>query len=348
MDTRDRIFKLLAGGKRKSATQLAEILGVSRQAVSKQLRHLVSSGRIIKQGVTKGACFRLATRHQRAEPQGRFAKTLPLAKLEEDAVFFELGALLSLRALLSSDALSLVQYAFTELLNNAIEHSASRHCRVDFTIGKHDVLFIIRDFGIGVFYSIYSKFALADESAAVVELLKGKATTMASRHSGEGIFFSCKAADVLTIRSHNTCLEFETKKGNIRVIESRFLRGTEVRFTVSARSRRKLDLLFKEFAPREFDYKFDKTRLLVRIQTNECVSRSEAKRITHRLASFKRVELDFKGVAVLGQGFADELFRVFLRANPGLRIELRNLKPALRAMVKHALDDDTAERVTLI
>lgn len=46
------------------------------------------------------------------------------------------------------------------------------------------------------------------------------------------------------------------------------------------------------------------------------ISRSEAKRIVHGLKKSREVVLDFKGVDLVGQGFADEVFRVWGRANP--------------------------------
>lgn len=40
------------------------------------------------------------------------------------------------------------------------------------------------------------------DSAAQSELIKGQRTTMPSRHSGEGLFFTSKAGDEVKIRSH--------------------------------------------------------------------------------------------------------------------------------------------------
>jgi len=43
----------------------------------------------------------------------------------------------------------------------------------------------------------------------------------------------------------------------------------------------------------------------------EYISRAEAKRLVVNLEKFREVELDFGGVDLVGQGFANELFRVF-------------------------------------
>lgn len=47
------------------------------------------------------------------------------------------------------------------------------------------------------------------------------------------------------------------------------------------------------------------------------VSRSEARRLMHGLKKFKKVTLDFRGVKGVGQGFADEVFRVWPAAHRG-------------------------------
>jgi hypothetical protein len=51
------------------------------------------------------------------------------------------------------------------------------------------------------------------------------------------------------------------------------------------------------------------------------VARSEAKRLVARFAEFTHVTLDFTGIDVVGQGFCDEVFRVFARAHPAVVLE---------------------------
>jgi hypothetical protein len=171
---------------------------------------------------------------------------------------------------------------------------------------------------------------------------------MAERHSGEGLFFTSRAADSFVLKSHCAALVFESGKDDVRVEERRFLKGTEVLFAISVRSKRKLDYVFQEYAPEEFDFKFERTRILVRIHASECISRSEAKRMLVHLENFKEVDLDFKGVTALGQAFADEVFRVFMRANPNLKFRLKNMKPSLRPMAEHVMDAKTAKRVVFV
>ena len=45
--------------------------------------------------------------------------------------------------------------------------------------------------------------------------------------------------------------------------------------------------------------------------------------------------LDFKGVNSIGQGFADEVFRVFKNQYPEISIEVSNTNSAVDAMIRH-------------
>jgi hypothetical protein len=67
------------------------------------------------------------------------------------------------------------------------------------------------------------------------------------------------------------------------------------------------------------------------------ISRSQAKRLVVGLDQFQRVTLDFKNVTELGQGFADEIFRVFQRQHPALVIESVNANPAVHMLIQRAI-----------
>lgn len=50
------------------------------------------------------------------------------------------------------------------------------------------------------------------------------------------------------------------------------------------------------------------------------VARSEARRLLQGLESFREIVVDFTGVKSIGQGFADEVFRVFPLHHPTIRM----------------------------
>ena len=62
-------------------------------------------------------------------------------------------------------------------------------------------------------------------------------------------------------------------------------------------------------------------------------SRAQARRVASRLQRFQRAEVDFAGIADVGHGFADELFRVFSRAHPGVDLVPVGMAPRVAAMV---------------
>ena len=339
MDAKEKIFNYIEKNQSATGKQLSEYLGISRQAVNKHLKKLIENDRVVKEGITRGAIYRIPSAYKKVRFKKSIEKTYALSGLEEDKVFHELAPLLNLKNELSDRAFKIVSYAFTEMLNNAIDHSESEKCTIEWLIDSYQVGFRIRDFGIGLFYSIFTKFNLDDENAAVGELLKGKTTTMEEKHTGEGIFFTSKASDIIFFRSHKIKLSFDNQKKDVFVEEMRFIKGTEVSFNISKRSKRRLDEIFSHFAPEEFDYRFDRTRALVKLFHQDYVSRSEAKRLLYGLDKFKEIILDFKGVKSIGQGFADEIFRVFKKTHPDKVIKIENLNPSLKPIIDHVVDN---------
>jgi hypothetical protein len=50
--------------------------------------------------------------------------------------------------------------------------------------------------------------------------------------------------------------------------------------------------------------------------------------------------LDFKGVVLIGQAFADEVFRVFALAHPEVELIPLNANKEVRRMIAHVLEAD--------
>ena len=169
-----------------------------------------------------------------------------------------------------------------------------------------------------------------------MELLKGRTTTMREAHTGEGIFFTSRAADRFVLRSHRIQVEWSRLRDDVFVSSPRFLKGTTVSFAIQRSSRLRLEAVFGKFAPEEYDFRFQKTRMLVKLVQPDYVSRSEARRLVANLEKFSEVVLDFRDVKSVGQGFADEVFRVFARRHPAIRITTENTNPAVDAMIRHA------------
>jgi biotin operon repressor len=317
-----------------TGASLAMELGISRQALHKHLKKMITNGEVLQSGVTRGASYRLRQPGE-ARPARELKRKYKLKGLEEDRVFEECALWLDLKHELTPAAYQIVKYAFSELLNNAIEHSGSKECDLKWMVGSHDIHFNIRDFGIGVFYSIETKLDLKNETEALGELLKGKTTTMKERHSGEGIYFTSRAGDLLAIDSHRIHLDFDNRKKDVSVAERKLLKGTNVHFEVSKNSRKDLGAIFSEYAPAQYDYRFDRTRVRVELLAADFVSRSEARRLLRGLEKFQEVILDFRKVKSIGQSFADELFRVFPSQHPGIAVRAENPGPVIGMMIAH-------------
>lgn len=332
MEPKRKILAYL--GQRRSATggDLRAHLGISRQALSVHVRSLVEAGKVVRSGSARGARYMLRDRAPAAAAVSRVLRT---RGLDEARVWDELAAGLNLRRALRPNVEAIAHYAFTEMLNNAIEHSKTDRCSVRFRLEPGMLCFEIRDPGIGVFHSIASKLRLEGEPAALVELLKGRTTTMRKAHTGEGIFFTSRVADRFVLRSHRIQVEWSRAKDDVFVSNPRFLKGTEVSFAIQRTSRLVLEKIFGEFAPEEYDFKFQKTKVFVKLLQRDFVSRSEAKRLIANLEKFSEIVLDFRDVKSVGQGFADEVFRVFARRHPHIKIAIENTSPAVDAMIRH-------------
>lgn len=332
MDNRRKILAYLSRRQSASGGDLRSHLGISRQALSVHVRGLVEAGKVVRTGTARSARYMLPAR---APMPAVISRTLPTRGLDEGSIWDELAARLNLDRALRPNVEAIAHYAFTEMLNNAIEHSEAKRCSVRFGLDPGTVSFEVRDPGIGVFHSIASKLHLKDEHTALVELLKGRTTTMKEAHTGEGIFFTSRVADRFVLRSHRIQIEWSRAKGDVFVSQQRLLGGTRVSFTLQRSSRRGLDDVFGKYAPEEYDFRFQKTRVLVKLLQPDYVSRSEARRLVANLEKFSEIVLDFKDVKSVGQGFADEVFRVFARRHPAISIATSNTNPVVDAMLRH-------------
>jgi len=81
-----------------------------------------------------------------------------------------------------------------------------------------------------------------------------------------------------------------------------------VKLQIGRNSKKNLSTIFNQFAPEEYEYSFQRTKVHVKLYLPSFVSRSEARRLLTGLEKFSEIILDFKDVTKIGQGFADEIF----------------------------------------
>lgn len=242
---------------------------------------------------------------------------------------------------LSRGAVDICHYGVTEIVNNALDHSDTDHFLVAVAMNPVLVRIQVLDSGVGIFAKIAREFDLEDEAHAAFELSKGKLTTDPQRHTGEGIFFTSRMFDRFLIASGRLHYLHSTTMGDWVLSSAHLRRGTLVTMEVNPSTRRKVRAVFDEFTTGEDDPSFSVTHVpveMVEVGEENLVSRSQGKRVMARMHAFKRIVLDFKGVRSIGQGFADEVFRVWAGDHPHSELIAVNGNRDVERMIARALD----------
>ncbi len=96
--------------------------------------------------------------------------------------------------------------------------------------------------------------------------------------------------------------------------------------------------MFREY--QDADMRFAKTAIpvwLAQYGGDQLISRSQGKRLMTGMEKFEVVVLDFSNVDFIGQGFADQVFRVFVNERPQITVTPINTNEAVERMIKHVL-----------
>jgi anti-sigma regulatory factor (Ser/Thr protein kinase) len=313
--------------------ELAVQFGVSRSTMGKWLRALIDEGWLVRQGSRSHPVYKPSLLRQ-------VSRGYVLAGLDEQtpwerdfAPCFDL----------SPNVARLAHHAFTELLNNAVDHSGGTRVSISMRQNPTHLHLLIKDDGCGVFDRIQDAFHIASPQLALLELSKGKLTTQPEFHTGRGLFFTSRLFDVFDLYAnqltyqHNQWQRKEWLKANPLGTN-----GTAIFMSLALNSTRTLEDVFSSHGRGAEDLSFSRTEVALRLAhaAGEALeSRAQAKRIANRLDAFDTVDLDFEGVEAIGQGFADELFRVFAREHPKVLLKPRNMNAKVAAMVAQATEE---------
>lgn len=334
MNTKEKIIQFILAQNLIKAATLAEKFAVSRQYATRILKELTQDGILIKVGTTNGTAYVSPTSQTVLDKKVK--KTLLNDHLEEFTVFKDIQKKAAFLSLLDENIQSIFTYAFSEMLNNAIEHSESKKIQIEIEKGKN-FIFRINDTGIGVFRNIMKNRKLQSEIEAVQDLLKGKTTTQPQAHSGEGIFFTSKIADRFILESFGYKLTIDNRIGDVFLEEAtRSKKGTRVTFEIDAASKKHLNDVFARYQTDPSEHAFDKTEIQIKLYTMGTihVSRSQARRVLSGLEKFRTIIMDFEKVPTVGQAFADEIFRVFKLKYPAITVQPINMNSAVTFMVE--------------
>ncbi len=336
MKIKEKILQFIKMNKIAKAIDLAAEFGVSRQYIGRVLKGMATAGEVIKIGSTRSARYTLA-QFEDSIGVDKVSRRLRNDNLKEHEISDQLLINFPAYKLAPENVQSIINYAFSEMLNNAIDHSKSENIEVEIIDNGKSINFIVNDFGIGVFRNIMAKRHLKNEYEAMQDLLKGKTTTAPRAHSGEGIFFTSKSADRFVLESYGQRLIIDNVIRDVFFEDQKPRKnGTKVIFSIAKKSDRHLINIFQKYETDPENHAFDKTEIQVRLYTmgTVYVSRSQARRILTDLDKFKSIIFDFNQVPTVGQAFADEIFRVFKNDHPDIKLEAIKMNEAVRFMVE--------------
>ncbi len=324
-EIKEQILDCMSYDWKNITAKLSEKLSLSKQTINMYLRELTQKGFIEETGKGRTKKYR----YKYIE----YNNTYTNKDIDEDFVWREFKPKLNS---ITNNALHILQYGFTEMVNNAIEHSEAEQIGVKLRVSKYKTTVYIWDNGVGIFDKIYNVFQLEDKRYAILELAKGKLTSDPENHTGEGVFFTSRAMDGFNIFSSGLCFIHDNRLKKDYLLDNEVKKGTIIYMSIKNNSERKLVDVFNEFTGD--DNGFSKTVIpieLAQIEGDALISRSQAKRILARCEKFKEIVLDFEGIVTVGQGFADQIFRVFANEHPEINIQIANTSEDVLQMILH-------------
>lgn len=184
---------------------------------------------------------------------------------------------------------------------------------------------------------------MADLQEGLLALSKGKVTTDPKNHTGEGVFFSSRMVDQFIIEANSIRYFKDNYNDDWTYQQLPTGNGTKIILFVSRSCTRTIKDVFLAYTESD-NLGFNKTEILVelsRFKDESLISRSQAKRILETLHTFSRIVLDFRNIETVGQGFVDEVFRVFQNQYPTIQIKYQNANDDIIFMIKRGLKSTT-------
>lgn len=307
---------------------VASTYGISKNTVVSYINEMVNSGIIERVGKGKYE-IKVATYQYNIDVS-------MLSEYDSDNVY---SMYVSKHDELCNDnAIAIMEYAVSEMVNNVIEHSGADSLKLIVRKTYLSTTIILIDNGVGIFEKIRDHFGLMTLEDAKCELFKGKVTTDPSNHTGEGIFFSSRLMDKFSIISGGVM--FYINRFDIEVVSDINLMtesGTCVCMEISNRTNKQASEIFNAFS--NADDGFIRTAIPIKnCFDRNPVSRSQARRLCNGLDRFQSAVLDFDGVSFAGQGFMHEIFVLYRKRHPELNLEVTNMSPDVEMMYLHVVN----------
>lgn len=305
--------------------------GVSRTTIHRHLNTLLKEKKLIKSGTTQQISYFLI------EEKNKNFKFSINSKLSEASIWETY--ITPLFTHFPNNIRSILQYGFTEMFNNAIDHSEGKSIEVSILWFDNYLSLKIRDNGIGVFERIKRTFYYEDPKECLLHLSKGRLTTDPLRHSGEGLFFTSRAFDKFYLEANGLRFYKDNQLEDWTIEEIENFKGSCITMDLDLKNSKNITDLFNKYTELE-DFNFCKTEIFVNLSLlgdENLISRSQAKRTLERLESFTDITLDFSKITSVGQGFVDEVFRVYKLQHPHVTIHYINANNAVEFMIKRGI-----------
>jgi hypothetical protein len=313
------------------AQRASDKFEITRQAASLHIRKLIEEGAIVAHGQTRNRTYKLKNK------QALKLSYDNVSGLAEDLVWRK--DISEILGHLPKNVFDMWEFGFTEMFNNAIDHSSGATIKVTVWKSAIDTQIAIEDDGVGIFNKIRNAMKFEDARQAILELSKGKLTTDRANHSGEGIFFTSRMADQFDIVSNGVWYSHELGKPHDWVMEHVPVNGTRIYLRFNNHTSRTKSQIYEQFRVNS-QYGFNRTIVPVRLaqyENDQLVSRSQAKRLLERIELFAEVWFDFTGVQEIGKAFADQIFRVFSNEHPNTVLHARHTNAEVQAVINEVL-----------
>ncbi len=320
---------------RNLAAHAMRKFNVTRTTVHRHLNYLIAEGLIIKTGTTKQIYYVLAA-------QLNLQLQFKLADHPNEFDIWQTYFKEPISKLGKPRIVDAVEYGLTEMINNAVDHSRGYSLAITASLMNSILTLEIRDDGLGAFFTLSQALHITDYRETILDLSKGKLTRDRVNHSGQGVFFTSRVFDQFELTANGfTYLKDNQEDDWAMMTDLDKIKGTRVKMSIRLDSPRDLISVFQAYQDHE-TLAFDRTVLRVELAQygsdhQSLISRAQAKRIVRNISGeFTQLMLDFKHIRIVGQGFVDELFRVYKNSHPGVNIVYCNANKEVEFMIKRS------------
>ncbi len=306
----------------------AEEFTITIMTVHRHINSLIKAGMIVKSGNTRGAKYYLKNAYERSKVYGI------TGLIAEGQIFKEFNDIF---IRFPKNIYEICSFGVTEMLNNAIDHSHGSRITLETRFADPEITIIVKDDGIGVFKTICDYLQIDDIREGILHLSKGKITRDPANHTGQGIFFTSRMFDTFTIDANGYVYTKDNHIQDWTFVQRYGTKGTEITMSINVHSKITCKQVFSAYEGE--DFAFDKTEILVHLsdyKEDTFISRSQAKRILLGLDKFSLITFDFKKIEFIGQGFVDEIFRIFNNNHPDIKVQYINASDAVRFMIERS------------